>query len=126
MNEFGDLQDETVRIALDDNFNLNYELLPESVTIFTTDYVDRPDVYAKNVKFVKDKNMLTWDAVTDKLHCYYRVYRGETADFVPSRENQIASTIATTLEFGARYLKESAIKNVKGNYYKVISVNKRR
>lgn len=126
MNEFGDLQDETTRIALDDDFNLNYELLPESVTIFTTDYVDRPDVYAKNVKFVKDKNMLTWDAVTDKLHCYYRVYRGETADFVPSRENQIASTIATTLEFGARYLKESAIKNVKGNYYKVISVNKRR
>ncbi len=126
MNEFGDLQDETTRIALDDNFNLSYTLLPESVTIFTTDYVDRPETYAKNVKLTSDKKMLKWDAVTDKLHCYYRVYRGETADFVPSKENQIASTISTTLDFSARYLKEAAIRNVKGNYYKVISVNKRR
>jgi len=126
MNEFGDLQDETTRIAFDDGFNLSYTLLPESVTIFTTDYVDRPETYAKNVKLDRKNNMVTWDAVTDKLHCYYRVYRGESADFTPSKENQIASTVATTLELGARYLKEAAIRNVKGNYYKVISVNKRR
>ncbi|MBR5308089.1 MAG: hypothetical protein IKU43_04910 [Clostridia bacterium] len=126
MNEFGDLQDESARISLDDELNLTYTLLPESVTVFTTDYIDRPDVYATNVKFDKNKNMLTWNAVNDKLHCYYRVYRGETADFVPSKENQIASTIATTLGFGARYLKESAIRNVKGDYFKVMSINKKK
>ena len=126
MNEFGDLQDETTRVSLDDDLTLSYTLLPESMTIFTTDYVDRPETYAKNVKLDKKTDVLSWDAVTDKLHCYYRVYRDESADFVPSRENQIASTVATTLELGARYLKEAAIRNVKGNYYKVISVNKRR
>lgn len=126
MNEFGDLQEETVRIALDGELKLSYELLPESVTVFTTDYVDRPETYARNVRLSPDGNTLLWDEVTDKLHCYYRVYRGEEPDFVPSTENQIASTIATTLEFNARYLKEAAIRNVKGNYYKVISVNKRR
>ncbi len=124
-NEFGDLQDPTTRLALDENQKLSYELLPESLTIFTTDYVERPEIFAKNVRFNAGKNMLSWSPVTDKLHCYYRVYRGETPDFVPSIENQIASTIATNLDFGARYLKESAIRNVKGDYFKVLSVNKK-
>ncbi|MBR5553273.1 MAG: hypothetical protein IKV98_05425 [Clostridia bacterium] len=125
-NEFGDLQDHTCTVALNEDLNLSYELLPESLTIFTTDYVERPETFAKNVKLSSDKHTLSWSPVTDKLHCYYRVYRGTTADFVPSKENQIASTVATDLKLDARYLKESAIRNVKGNYYKVVSVNKRR
>ena len=125
-NEFGDLQDCTTTISLDENLNLSYELLPESLTIFTTDYADREDVFAQKVKLSADKKTLSWAPVTDKLHCYYRVYRGESADFVPSKENQIASTIAENLTFDARYLKESAIKNVKGNYYKVVSVSKKK
>ncbi|MBE6571335.1 MAG: hypothetical protein E7656_03680 [Ruminococcaceae bacterium] len=125
-NEFGDLQDHTGTVSLDENLALTYELLPESLTILTTDYVDRPDIYAEKVKLSSDKKTLSWAPVTDKLHCYYRVYRGTTADFVPSKENQIASTVATDLKLDARYLKESAIRNVKGNYYKVISINKRR
>ena len=60
------------------------------------------------------------------LHCYYRVYRGETADFVPSGESQIASTVAETLDFGARYLDDAAILRVRGDYYKVLSVNRKR
>ncbi|MBQ2710007.1 MAG: hypothetical protein IJF67_17165, partial [Clostridia bacterium] len=67
-----------------------------------------------------------WDAVRDPLHCYYRVYRGETADFVPSRENQIASTVAETLDFDARYLDDAAILRVTGEHYKVLSVNRKR
>lgn len=126
-NEFGDLQDETAKIRLDENSVLSYELIPESLTVFTTDYAERPAVYADNVKFTDaSRTVLTWSEVKDKLHCYYRVYRGETENFEPSKENQIASTIATTLELNARYLKEAAIRNVKGDFYKVISVNKRR
>ena len=125
-NEFGDLQDPTTVIPLDTEQRLSYELLPESLTIFTTDYVDRPETFAKNVRYNAGKNVLSWAPVKDELHCYYRVYRGEAADFVPSRENQIASTIATNLDLGARYPRESAIRNVTGDYFKVISVNKKR
>ncbi|MBQ8510340.1 MAG: hypothetical protein IJ493_10590 [Clostridia bacterium] len=123
MNEFGDLQDFSDVISAPDG-KIEYELKPESLTVFTTDYAERPDVWAKKV--VRDGEMLHWDAVKDDLHCYYRVYRGETPDFVPSRANQIASTVAETLDFGARYLDDAAILNVKGDYYKVLSINRKR
>ncbi len=123
VNEFGDLQDPSAEIRAEDG-KLSYTVPGYSMTVFTTDWVERPDVWAENV--VRDGNMLRWSPVTDDLHCYYRVYRGETPDFVPSKENQIASTVAETLDFSARYLDEAAIMNVKGDYYKVLSVNKRR
>lgn len=126
VNEFGDLQDHTCKISLDSEGKLSYELLPDSLTIFTTDYVEREDIYAKGVKVSANGKTLSWKPVCDKYHCYYRVYRGETEDFVPTKENQIASTIAENIDFTARELKNSAIRTVKGNYYKVISVNKRR
>ena len=55
---------------------------------------------------------MTWDEVTDPNHCYYRVYVSTTQDFVPSRETQIASTIATDLPITDDRL-----------FYKVLSVD---
>lgn len=123
MNEFGDLQEASETLQFKNTSEIEYELLPESLTVFTTDYKTREkEVYAKKV--VRKGRWLKWEAVNDEEHCYYRVYRGTTPDFKPSFENQIASTVDTSLDFEARYLDDAAILNVEGDYYKVLSVDK--
>ena len=122
MNEFGDLQDYSALLDLKDG-EVEYTLLPESLTVLTTDYKTRKKaVYAKKV--ARKGNLLTWLPVEDEEHCYYRVYRGKSPDFKPSIKNQIASTVDTTLDFSARYLDDAAILNVEGDYYKVLSVDR--
>ena len=104
-------------------YNVEYTLLPESLTVLTTDYKTRARaIYAKKV--TRKGNLLTWQPVEDEEHCYYRVYRGKTPDFKPSLKNQIASTVDTTLDFSARYLDDAAILNVECDYYKVLSVDR--
>lgn len=123
MNEFGDLQEPSTTLSIQDTGEVEYTFLPESFTILTTDYKTREtEVYAANVE--RNDNWLRWQPVEDEEHCYYRVYRGETPDFKPSPQNQIASTVDTALDFGARYLDDSAILNVEGDYYKVLSVDR--
>ena len=122
-NEFADLQDAVGTVTAEDG-SLTATIKGEALTVFSTDYEERPDIFASNV--VRSGDILRWDAVQDPLHCYYRIYRGETEDFIPSRENQIASTVAETLDFGAHYLNDAAILHVKGDYYKVLSINKKR
>ena len=122
MNEFGDLQAPSACIELSGG-KLEYTLKPESLTVLTTDYKTRETaIFAENV--MREGDVLTWDEVADSEHCYYRVYRGSTPDFVPSVENQIASTVGVSLDFSARYLDDAAIMNVKGDYYKVLSVDR--
>ena len=79
-------------------------------------------IFAENVQ--REGELLTWAEVSDPEHCYYRVYRGITPDFAPSIENQIASTVDTSLDFSARYLDDAAIMNVTGDFYKVLSVDR--
>ena len=127
-NEFGDLQEYSACIPAE-NGSLEYTLLPESLTVFTTDYKTRDcALFSDNVVREKDvlcgADFLRWNPVKDPEHCYYRVFRGETEDFVPSPENQIASTVDTTLDFNARYLDDAAIFHVPGEYYKVLSVDR--
>ena len=108
---------------LDAYLSEDYTLLPESFTVLTTDYKTRKEpLFAENA--VREGDTLTWDTVDTPEHCYYRVYRGKTADFKPSLENQIASTIDISLDFSARYLDDAAILNVEGDYYKVLSVDR--
>ena len=108
-NEFADLQDYTI---LQNKDNLTYTLKPDSVTYFTTDYiVKEQSVYADDVTFTDEE--ISWNEVKDKNHCYYRVFTSDEKDFVPSMENQIASTVATTL-------KSNKVKK----YIKVLSVDK--
>lgn len=108
-NRFADLQTHTTVIQKD---TPTYTLKPESVTYFTTDYiVKQQSVYAQNVA-VSD-GMIQWNAVEDANHCYYRVFTSDEAEFLPSAENQIASTVST-------HLKTDQAKQ----YVKVISVDK--
>ena len=108
-NDFADLQDYTEVV---DPENPTYTLKPESVTYFTTDYlVKEKRIEADGVMLTE--NELRWNAVSDKHHCYYRVFSSDREDFVPSAENQIASTVATSL-------KTDKAKQ----YIKVLSVDK--
>lgn len=108
-NPFADLQDYTAVLGQE---NPQYILKPESVTYFTTDYVTKAQsVYAEDV--VRTDDGISWKAVEDKNHCYYRVFASDERDFVPSKENQLASTVSTTLP----------VRDI-GKYVKVISVDK--
>jgi hypothetical protein len=60
----------------------------------------------------KKKGALIWQEITDENHCYYRVYADGKKGFVPSAENQIASTVATELPITNQKL-----------HYKVLSVD---
>lgn len=123
VNEFGDLPEPSAILPICDNCEIEYTFKPESLTILTTDYKTREkEIYAKKV--IRSGKWLRWSPVDDEEHCYYRVYRGKTPDFKPSIHNQIASTIDTSVDFEARYLDDSAILNVEGDYYKVLSVDK--
>jgi hypothetical protein len=108
-NKFADMQDYTKIVGKDE---LTYTLKPESVTYFTTDYItkDKP-VYASDVVF--ENGVISWNEVADDDHCYYRVFTSDEKDFVPSMQNQIASTVSTMLKS----------KDVK-KYIKVLSVDR--
>ena len=92
-NKFGDMQDPVAILTPD---NPVYTMKAESIAYFTTDYTEKEkSVYAENVRI--ENGRLCWDAATDPNHCYWRVYADEMEDFVPSKENQIASTAAEWL-----------------------------
>jgi len=93
-NKFADMQDYTKIVGKDE---LTYTLKPESVTYFTTDYIvkEKP-VYAEDIVFAD--GIISWNAVADDNHCYYRVFTSDEKNFVPSMETQIASTVSTTLK----------------------------
>ena len=78
----------------------------------TTDYIVKEEsVYADGVEI--DGGFIKWNAVEDKNHCYYRVFTSNEQDFIPSVENQIASTVATSIK------SDKVLK-----YVKVVSVDK--
>ena len=117
-NEFGDLPDP---VAVLDGESM-HEVPGQSLTVFTTDYCDYPEIWADGVR--SGTAQVQWNAVTHPKHCYYRVYRGEIPDFVPDASNQIASTVAESLDLTQPYPDHTAIHTVPGDYYKVRSVPK--
>ena len=107
-NRFGDLQASCATLEKD---NPTYTLKGSSITFFTTDYQEKAaQVSAQHVAWAD--GTLTWEPADDPNHCYYRVYAGEDAGFVPSMENQIGSTVACDLPAEDGHL-----------YYKVLSVD---
>ncbi len=107
-NDFCDLQPYSYLVNDGDEM----ELKPESVTFITTDYIDRDyAVYASGIK--AENGRLSWNAITDDTHCYYRVFADKNPGFEPACENQIASTIAESLPIADESL-----------CYKVLSVDK--
>jgi hypothetical protein len=108
-NKFADLQGYSAILSKDAP---TFILKPESVTYFTTDYIEKENqVFAEIVTI--ENETVSWKEVNDKNHCYYRVFTSNDKDFVPSYENQIASTVSTSL-------KSKKMKK----YAKVLSVDK--
>lgn len=109
-NRSNDLQTWSAEVPFDDG-NVKIRLLPESITFLTTDYRKRVPSEVENVSVCEGR--LTWDKCTDPEHCYYRVFASPEAEFVPSSENQIASTVAEYTE----------IRNT-DLFYKVLSIDR--
>lgn len=101
-NAFNDLQpyDEVIDIV---SGTAEVTLLPHSMTLLTTDFVQRMPSVVGGVRI--EGKTLHWDACTDAEHRYYRVYCGE---------RQIASTVANSCACCA----------VDAGEYKVYSVDK--
>ncbi|MBQ4526663.1 MAG: hypothetical protein II998_01185 [Clostridia bacterium] len=108
-NKFGDIQDFETILPAD---NPSYTLKGESITYFTTDYITKEKTVEAQVSEFED-GVISWDGVDDKNHCYYRVFTSDEKDFKPKKENQIASTVATSLK----------CENLK-KYCRVLSVDK--
>lgn len=69
-NRFCDLPDFTAVLAPDAAI---YELKPESVTFFTTDYLEKTHTVSAFGPTVS-AHTLTWEPVSDPNHCYYRIF----------------------------------------------------
>lgn len=109
-NAFGDMQNYEELISIEQG-KTTVCVPANSVTLFTTDYIDRVTEEVTGVNVTDGE--ITWNASTDEYFCYYRVYAGDSENFEPAYENQIASTIAQ------RYKDE----NGKGKFYKVKAVD---
>ena len=71
---------------------------PLSLTVYTTDYDNDPPAPVRGVKVeaeAAERRRVTWQASVEPDFCYYRIYRGARAGFMPTQENQVGSTIAT-------------------------------
>ena len=87
-NAFNDLQPHSGTVEASAG-RFTAKLPAKSMTIFTSDYVDRVPTEIDDIDL--DDGVLTWDATDDADHRYYRVYRDG---------KQIASTVATSLKVG--------------------------
>lgn len=108
---FADLQDYEELIKAEGN-TVKVRVPGSSVVMLTTDYREDRPAAVQGVR--AEGETVLWEPTVDPAHVYYRVYKGETADFVPCRENQIASTIDV----------KCTDVSGKPGYYKVCSVNK--
>ncbi len=87
INQFGDLQalSETVKL---NGSSLKLSMPAKSVIIITNDYEEKSNSVCAEITAC-DGSILKWKPVSDKNHCYYRVFAVEG-----NVEKQIASTVA--------------------------------
>lgn len=85
-NKFADLQDYDCKSQYDSQKGATVKLHPNSVTVITTDYVERVPCVVEGLEL--SENKLSWKEVSDEEHCYYRVFKNG---------QQIASTVDTVL-----------------------------
>ncbi|HEY3284949.1 MAG TPA: hypothetical protein VGN26_21970 [Armatimonadota bacterium] len=97
-NRFGDLQGPSGNLPLSDG-HIQDTLSPNTLTVYTTDFDSQPPraVLEPRAKGEAGATSLSWKPNPEADLCYYRVYAGETRDFLPSPETQVGSTIATHL-----------------------------
>jgi hypothetical protein len=116
-NPFGDLQPPSGMISIKGG-KAEDILQGMSLVVYTSDFDETAPSAVKNVRVERTESMnrVIWDENSENDLCYYRVYRGMTADFKPSLKSQVASTIA------ASYTDE--LPASRNYYYKVVAVDK--
>ena len=115
---FGDLQDPSGKVAMKAG-RLADTVGPLTLTVYTTAYDEEPPAPVQGLKVESragGKRDVSWQASPEKDLCYYRVFRGEQADFAPEVKTQIGSTIAT------RFADDKAQPD-KEYHYKVLAVD---
>jgi hypothetical protein len=115
---FGDLQGPAGKLAMSEG-NLTDTVGAGTLTVYTTDYDEQPPAAIDTLKVERDpegKYHLEWQPSPEPDFCYYRIYRSTEADFSPSKETRIGSTIAT------EFLDEDAKAGVE-YHYKIIAVD---
>ncbi len=90
-----------------------------TLVVYTTAYDDDPPAPVTGLKVEEADGAvrLTWRASPERDFCYYRVYCGGSADFEPTVETQIGSTIAT------QFLHEGGRAGGR-SHYRVIAVDR--
>lgn len=119
---FGDLPASVDAIKMEHG-QLSDSIGGNLLTIYTTAYKDEFPVEVLDVRVIErldDCPVVTWKPSKEPGICYYRVYRGESADFVPSIKTQIGSTRRTnwrdpTGNFEGRHFYRVAAVNQFGN-----------
>jgi len=114
-NNFGDLQEYVKKVSVS-GASMTDLIAANTMALYTTEYDETSPAAVTGLNPTSGINTvnLSWNANTDSDFCYYRVYRGATADFVPALSNQIVSTIGTTYKDIASSL----------SYYKISAVDK--
>ena len=114
-NAFGDLQEYVKKVSISGT-TLTDVIAANTMALYTTEYDETPPAAVTGLTPTSGIGTinLTWNANTDSDFCYYRIYQGSTADFVPSPANQICSTIGTTFKY---------FNNTSTTYFKVSAVD---
>lgn len=99
-NEFNDLQGfETLNAESGKTFGIT--MPAHSMTILTTDYIQRTPEKVENIKICDNK--IWWNSSNDKHHAYYRVYEDG---------RQIASTVAEYINTDVKPNSKYTVKSV--------------
>lgn len=116
INPFGDLQEPVGKVAMRDG-RMTDTLKQGTLTVYTTAYDEESPGPVQDLKIERTFNgkvRLTWRPNLESGLCYYRIYRSNKPDFVPSVESQIGTTVAT------EFLDENPSNE---RYYKVVAVD---
>jgi len=121
-NYFGDLQEYSEKLALDDG-QLMDSIPGYSLIVYTTSYDDNPpdpvqglEVKRKEVD-QREAEVLTWEPNPEEDLCYYRIYRSvdENVEIIP--RNEIGTTVST------EYV-DKRIRSLPQFHYRIIAVDK--
>ena len=121
-NYFGDLQEYSAKLALNDG-QFTDSIPGYSLVVYTTLYDDNPPSPVQGLQVTRkvvdqrDADVLTWKPNPEEDLCYYRIYRSvdENVEIIP--RNEIGTTVST------EYV-DKRIRNLPTFHYRIIAVDK--
>lgn len=121
-NYFGDLQEYTKKVALNDG-QFNDSIPGYSLVVYTTCYDEDPPASVQGLRVTRkevdqrDADVLNWNPNMEEDLCYYRIYRSIEKNVAIIPRNEIGTTVST------EYV-DKRIRNLPQFHYRVIAVDK--